>query len=169
MQPTLAGFISWAISNMALPTTAITPTSANSIWFTYAYNVALAIVNKTLCAVGSGIPGDFTIYTLAVYNLAADNLINYAQDLPGGPTYGGDGGTQAALLYFANARRTFKCNDFVSGVVQSTSDEGTSVSMIVQEAAQNFTLMDLQNLKTPWGRRYLAFAQDYGPTIFGSS
>ncbi len=41
--------------------------------------------------------------------------------------------------------------------------------MVVQEAAKNFTLANLQNLKTPWGRTYLGFAQAYGPSIIGLS
>jgi hypothetical protein len=28
---------------------------------------------------------------------------------------------------------------------------------------------NLQNLKTPYGRAYLAFAQDYGPSVWGIS
>lgn len=129
-----------------------------------ALSVALAIVSPSLCVAGylPGVPGtvQISIYVLAVYNLAGDNLINYAPD-PSSPP--GD------LNYFSLLRTSFNTNAFVSGVIQSSGDEGTNNSMVVQEAAKNFTLGDLQNLKTPWGRQYLAFAQMYGPSIVGIS
>lgn len=126
-----------------------------------ALSVALAVVNPALCAAGymPGVAGTVpvSIYTLAVYNLAGDNVINYAPDIAAPPNN----------TYFADLRKSFDTNGFVSGVIQSASDESTSESMVVQEAAKNFTLANLQNLKTPWGRTYLAFAQSYGPSIIG--
>ena len=41
--------------------------------------------------------------------------------------------------------------------------------VIVQEAAKNFTLANLQALKDPYGRQYLALAQSYGPETWGMS
>jgi len=147
MFPTLAGFIAWVRSAMGIPEAALPD---DSDFFVYAFNVALEIVNPALnCA-------SPTIYTLAVYNLAGDNLINWAQDVPG-------------QTYFSDARTTFKCFDFVAGVVLSAGDEGTSDSLVVPEAFKTFTMANLQNLKTPYGRQYLAFAQSYGPTIWGLS
>ena len=90
---------------------------------------------------------------------------NYAQDLPGAATVQG---SDPPLPFFAYARKTWNIFGFVSGVVQSTGDESTNVSLVVQEAAKDFTLSDLQNLKTPYGRRYLSMAQQYG-TIWGIS
>ena len=55
------------------------------------------------------------------------------------------------------------------GVVASTSNEGTSTSLEVIAAAKNFTLGNLQNLETPYGRAYWRSAQDYGPSIVGVS
>ena len=42
-----------------------------------------------------------------------------------------------------------------------------AISLVVQKAAEAFQLSDLQNLKTPWGRTYLGFAQKYGPSVWG--
>jgi hypothetical protein len=131
-----------------------------------AYNVAMAIVNRALQAVSftnpmTGQPS--SVYALAVYNLAGDNLINYAQDIPNAPNVQG---SVPPAPYFINLRQRWNVYGFVSGVIQSASDEGTSTSFVVQEAAENFTLSNLQNLKTPYGRAYLAFAQSYG-TLWG--
>lgn len=153
-------------------TTAQLPDSSPVIGMAFA--VALAIVNPALRIVG--IPsvdatgavlnsGGLSIYALAAYNLAGDNLINYAQDPVGAPLVPGSG--DPGLPFFAWTRKQLNINGFVSGVVSSTSDEGTSMSLVVQEAAKAFTLKDLQNLKTPWGRTYLGFAQSYGPSAWG--
>lgn len=157
MQPTLAGFIAFIRTVMGIDATVLPD---NSPVIPMALSVALAIVNPALCAAGytPGVPGTVpvSIYVLAVYNLAGDNVINYASDV-------------APSTYFAELRTSFNTNAFVSGVIQSAGDEGTNESMVVQEAAKNFTLANLQNLKTPWGRTYLGFAQAYGPTIIGLS
>ena len=93
-------------------------------------------------------------------------MFNYAQDQNGAAIILGSDPPQA---YFAYSRKVWNIYGFVSGVVQSTNDESSGVSMVVQEAAKNFTLGDLQNLKTPYGRKYLSFAQDYGPSAWGLS
>lgn len=123
-----------------------------------AYCVAVALVNLQLAAAA------YTLYRLAVYNLGADNLINYANDVqppaayvPPPPLKNPDG-----LSFFAFYRNLWKIYDFTPGVVQSTGDEGTNTSLVVQKAAENFTLDDLQHLKTPYGRRYLQIAQKVG-------
>lgn len=170
MQPTLAGFLLF-IRNVMGITTAVLPDDSPVIGFVF--SVALAIVNPALaqaCVPQTDLTGaqlnsgGYTIFALAVYNLAGDRLINYAPDVTDAPNVsGGD------LPYFAWARKQFNINGFVSGVIQSSNDESTGQSLVVQKAAENFTLGDLQNLKTPWGRTYLAFAQDYGPNVWGLS
>ena len=131
----------------------------NSVWLTYAYDVAYATVNTQL----STVPGPF--YVLAVYNLGGDNLVNWAQD-DVQPPYPFPTNNPAGLFYFAYLRDQFKINAFVPGVINSSSDEGTSQSMDTLDAYKNFTLSNLQNLKTPWGRTYLGFAQRVG-TLWG--
>ena len=153
MDPTLAGFLSFVRNVMAIPRTAL-PDSAPVIGM--AYNVALTIVNEALQVVGSASPAYPTIYALAVYNLAGDALVNYAQDVTGS-------------TYFADLRKSLNIGGFVSGVINSSSDEGTSQSLVTPEAMQGLTFANLQQMKTPWGRTYLGFAQSYGPTVWGIS
>lgn len=143
--PTLAGFQAFVQNTMGISSGTLDPSSDV---VSTAFQVAQEIVNEQLNNMSA------TIYTLAVYNLAGDNLVNYAQDT-------------APSTYFADLRKSFGMNSFVGGVIQSTGDEGTSESMVVPEAAKEFTLANLQQLKTPWGRQYLAFAQSYGPIVWG--
>ena len=152
MNPTLAGFI-WFIQNVMGITTANLPTTAPVIAF--AYNLAVNTVNISLANVPNNDPTQPTIYATAVYNLAGDMLINFAQDTP-------------PSTFFADMRASFGCNSFVSGVINSTSDEGTSESMTVPEAFTQLTISQLQNLKTPYGRIYLGIAQSYG-SLWGLS
>ncbi len=145
--PTLAGFQTFIVNTMGINNTILPP---DSPVVSMAYNVAIDIVNLQLnCASPD-------IYTLAVYNLAGSNVINYAQDQPGAPIY------QDGLTFFNYLRKIWNIYGFVSGVVQSASDQGTGDSLVVQDAAKDFTLADLQYLKDPYGRQYLAFAQRYG-------
>lgn len=119
-----------------------------------ALNVAVDIVNTDLTFTAD-------IYTLAVYNLATDNVYRFAQDTPSA--------SRTPPLFFEAMREKLGLNNFTAGVVASSGDEGTSVSLLNTEAMKNLTLMDLQNLKTPWGRQYLYFAQMMGPTVIGLS
>jgi hypothetical protein len=160
--PTLAGFLNFIRTGMGIDSTVLPD---NSVWITYAFNVAMAIVNQALGAVGVDPVSGTTIYTLAVYNLAASNLLNFAQDLPGAANVQGSDPPQP---FFAYTRSKWNMTSFVSGVVQSTSDEGTSMSVVVPKALEDLTIANLQQLKDPYGRQYLAFAQDYG-TLWGLS
>ncbi len=143
--PTLAGFQAWVRGTMGVPTSALPD---GSPYFQYAYCVASAVVSRQLCVVP-------LIYQLAVYNLGGSNLVNWAQDV-------------APSTYWADLRTSLKLADFVAGVVQSSSDEGTSVGLTVPEQMQNFTVANLQQLKDPWGRTYLGFAQSVG-SLWGIS
>ena len=147
MEPTLSGFISFIRNVMGINTTVL-PDNSPSI--PLAYQIALDLVNLQLAIASSD------IYTLAVYNLGGDNLINYAQD-------------QTGQTYFTDLRAHFKIYSFVPGVIEETHDESTGQRLLNPEFMKNLTLSDLQNLKTPYGRQYLAFAQMYGPTIWGVS
>lgn len=157
MEPTLAGFTAWVRSAMGI-TTSVLPD--NSVWLTYAFGDAIDIVNKAILQASP------LQYTLAVYNLGGSNLINFAQDLPGAPTIPGSTPPQP---FFAAARTQWNIYGFVAGVVNATSDEGTSMSLTVPESMAKFSLSDLQQLKDPYGRTYLAIAQKYGPSAWGLS
>ena len=92
-------------------------------------------------------------YARAVYNLATDIVFNDAQDV-------------APSTYFADARKTWNINGFVAGVVSNASDNGTGDGLLVPDSLSQLSLSDLQRLKTPWGRAYLAIAQKWGPDLF---
>lgn len=113
--------------------------------------VALDIVNDTLAMVSS------LTYLLAVYNLAADRLINFASDDSIVPDQS----------YFEDLRQKLRISEVSTGVVSSTSNETSSTGLLNPEAMKTLTLQDLQTLKTPYGRTYMGFAQAYGPNIWG--
>ena len=71
MSPSLAGFTTFVQSSMGIPVAALPSTSPD---IAFNYNLALEIVNMNMAAASS------TVYTLAVYNLAGDYLINFASD-----------------------------------------------------------------------------------------
>ena len=138
--PTLAGF-QWFITSIMGINTTVLP--ANDSVISWVYEQALSTVNLYISYAAPN------IYTQAVYNLAGDFLLNFAQDQPG-------------QTYFAGQRQIFHLYDFVAGVVSSTADESTDTGLEVPEQFKNFTIADLQNLKTPYGKTYLGIAQKYG-------
>ena len=73
------------------------------------------------------------------------------------------------MAFFASARSLFKLLQLVAGPVQSTGDQGTNTTLVVPDFFKTLTLEDLDLIKTPWGRRYLAYAQKAGPNVFGVS
>ena len=163
-QPTLAGFVSFIANVMDTnpPTGPANPLilPPTSPVIPISYQIALSIVNPALAAVPNvtqGItPAAPSIYALAVYNLAGSNLINFAQD-------------QSGRTYFRDLRKDLGINAFVPGVVAGSSDQGTATSNLNPEFMRNLTLANLQQLRDPYGRAYLAFAQAAGPTIWGLS
>ena len=144
--PTQAGFLAFLRGTVGLTTTVLPD---NSPYIPQAYELSLLTVNL---AMQGAVP---QIYVLCVYNLGADIIFNIAPD-------------QSGQTFFVDSRAKYNINGFVSGVIQSSSDEGTSESMVVPDSFSNFTLGDLQNLKTPWGRFYIAQAQKYG-SLWGLS
>jgi len=187
-----------------------------------ALQIALDIVNETI---NDAAPD---VYTLAVYNLGTDRLINFAPDqtpalatltwlagtvtattvaplpsnlligtdfitaiagavptgyngnvkatvtgantftyaLPGNPGANTTPGTYLAP-FFQVLRKSWNINTIVTGVVESTNDNGTGMSLAVPEQLKSLTLSDLQRLKTPFGRTYMEIAQTYGQTLWG--
>lgn len=150
-RPTLAGFIAWIRAIMRVDTSLLPD---DSPYIPFALNVSMNTVNIGLCRVPNFNRALPSIYELAVYNLGGDRLANYAPD-------------QSGKTFFADLRASLNLLSFVGGVIQSTSDVSTSESMVVPDAFKNLTIGDLSNLKTPWGAAYLAFAQDYGPSVWG--
>ena len=158
MEPSISGF--WVFVRQIMGIKAdVLPDDAYVV--TFAFNLATMIVNPDLRLVTASFPPATTnnfpsLYALCVYNLAGDRIINLAID-----TNGND--------FFANLRKTFKINDFSAGVVSSTNDEGTGVSLEVLDVFKNLTIAQLEYLSTPWGRAYLGYAQSAGPTLWGIS
>jgi hypothetical protein len=75
---------------------------------------------------------------------------------------------QNNLPYFAYWRAQWGINKFTAGVVESTSDDGTSVSFHVPAFMDDLPMSALSYLKTPFGRAYLDYAQRIGGA-FGMS
>jgi hypothetical protein len=155
--PTLAGYITF-LRNEGFNTTVL-PDS--SYWIGASYNLAMNTVNTQLKAVPNMNSDYPSLYAMAVYYFATDRLVNITPD-------------NSALsppdnTFFATLRSKFKLSSFISGVVQSTQDETTSVTLKVPAWASDLTLLELQLLKTPWGQAYLAIAQEMGPTSWGLS
>jgi hypothetical protein len=138
--PTLAGFQAF-LAGIGVPSIAL-PT--NSPYTAQAFNMALDWVNLDIQTVSPD------LYTTSVYNFATDRLFNIAQDQPG-------------QTFFADQRKTYKITLFQAGVVQASSDEATSQTLAVPDWTETLSLMDLSNLKTPWGQQYLQVAQQTGP------
>lgn len=136
-----AGFLSFIRNVMGITTLQLPD---NSPAITDAYTVSIETVNLYIGSIST------TFYDLAVYNLGGDYLLNWAPDT-------------APSTFFADYRKTNNLNGFVAGVVASSADEGTSNSLLVPDFFKTLSLSDLQELKTPYGRQYLAIAQKFGP------
>jgi hypothetical protein len=144
--PTLAGFTIFVQTKMGI---SVTYVPANSQDLVDAYAYAIEVVYP---GINFAFPN---LFTLAVYNLAGDYLINWASDQPG-------------QTFFKLLREQMGINTFVAGVISGSADESTSESIEVPEAMRRIMLSDVQALKTPYGRQYLAIAQRIGP-LWGMS
>lgn len=177
--PTQANFTTYFLRGvMGIPSSVI-PDDSPAI--TVAFNIALEITNTDLAFAGACFspfgptpPNPAPVYTLAVYNLAGDRLVNFAPDpvppvfYPGSPPYTSDANGNE-IPYMAYLRQQYHLAEFTPGVVTSTSDEGTSGSLLNPEVLKTLSIADLQTIKTPWGRQYLAFSQSYGYGPWGLS
>ena len=158
--PDAAGFLAFVRTQMGITPQQLPDASP---YFAVAFAVALEIVNKAIACASP------LMYKLAVYNLGGSNLLNYAQDpIPIVP-YPPGMNPPSEIGFFAYTRKAYNMLGFVSGVINAAADESTSESMIVPDAFKDLTLANLQQLKDPYGRRYLEIAQDYGPNVWGLS
>jgi hypothetical protein len=144
-QPTLLGYIDFIRNIMAIPDTILPD---DSPYIELSYDIALEIVNMYLYMASPG------IYTIAVYNLAADYLVNIAQDDPTLPP--------PDNTYWTDLRNSMQINSFVPGLINASQDQATSAAIMTPLSLENITLADLQTLKTPWGRTYMGIAQSVG-------
>lgn len=95
------------------------------------------------------------------YTLAVDSPV---QTNPGPATVAAN--AAVTEWYWAKFRQMFNITAFAPGVISSASDLTTSSGLLNQDFFRGLTIGDLQLLKTPYGRNYLAIAQNYG-TIWG--
>ncbi|MDE3023847.1 MAG: hypothetical protein KGI54_18680 [Pseudomonadota bacterium] len=143
--PNLADFITFC-QNQGVTVT-ILPTSSDYYqWsLTYAEDIALYITE---------IPS--ILYVLAVYNLGMHRLVSITPD-------------QAGQTFFTDQRASYKLLSLTPGVIESSADQSTSNSFAVPDGLKNLTLSALDMIKTPWGRYYIGYAQQYGPNVVGVS
>jgi len=148
--PTLDGFVDWVRTVMGIPPLYLPD---GSVYFTYAYNVALATVNLRFKCVPS------PIYTLMVYNLGGANLMAWAQDVPG--VYYKTPPNGDPIGYFAYWRQQYSLNSFTPGFTTAAYDQGTGTSIEIIDSLKNLTPGQIGLTKTPWGLAYLNWASDW--------
>lgn len=108
----------------------------------YAFNRAMGLTIRAPHCGGSD-------YTLAVYNCAGHVQLTITPDQPG-------------RTYFADRCKLYGLDKPSGGLVSGASDNGTSSTLAVPDALQQLTIGDLMFFKSPWGREYLSYAQDFG-------
>ena len=100
------------------------------------------------------------VYTLAVYNCAGHIQLTITPDqVVNGVSY----------TFFQDQRRSQDLLKTVQGVVASTSDQASSSAFATPDGLAQLTIEDLGFMRTVWGREYLAYAQSFGPTVWGLS
>ena len=144
--PNLADFQTFLTTFVQIPTAAL---PANSPYPAFVFPEAQSLVLNAPMAPSQ-------LFCMATYNCATHLLFLIAPDQPG-------------QTYFAAARSNtgFGLVQPSSGIVVSSSDQGTSASLAQPNWAAGLTVDQLSFMKTPWGREYLAYNQKYGPTIWG--
>jgi hypothetical protein len=148
----------YQMSGTALSTQGTSETiSAYNSQIVMTYQIARDLVNTDIACAS---PGQ---YVLAIYNLAADRLFNFAMDIPN-QTYFSDLQGPGSP-----GKPGFNLDSFTPGVLSAAYDNGTGTNVLNPEQMKLFTLQDLQTLKTPYGRIYMSIAQKYGVTIWGLS
>lgn len=155
--PTLAGFQQWVYIAMGIPDTVL---PEGSIWFTYAFDTAVATVNLQI----SCVPGP--LYLQAVYNLGGHYILSWAQDPVPPVPYPTNNPDQ--IPYLAFLRQQWNILGFTPGIVQEASDQGTAAALTLPDQYKDFTIANVSQTKDPWGRRYLEIASSVG-TLWGIS
>ncbi|EBH0378272.1 hypothetical protein FJ773_19630 [Salmonella enterica] len=134
--PELAGFILFIRNTMGVNADAL---ADDDPAVSLSWSMSLDWVNRQIACISP------VLYSQVVYNLAASFLLNFGPEVAFGPV-----------------REKLGINNFTAGVISASSDESTSQTRVVSDALKNLSLADLQQLKDPYGRWYLAIAQQYG-------
>jgi hypothetical protein len=144
--PNVTDLYTFLTTVAGIPTSALPSNSPYIPWaLSYSEEMTLLVLN----AVGQ----DY--YCFAVYCLATSFLINWCPDQMGG-------------TYFQTLRQKWNLTGFVGGTIQSSADQATSESLLSPEFLSGLTLAQLQMLKDPFGRQFLAMSQELG-AIWGIS
>lgn len=149
--PNAADLYTFMTTVAGIPT-AVLP--ANSPYIPWALSYAEEKTLLVLYAIGQ----DY--YCFAVYCLATSFLLNWCPDNPVL--------TPPNNTYFATLRSKWNLTGFVGGTIQSSADESTSESLLAPEFLKSLTPMQLQALRDPYGRQWLAMQADNG-AIWGMS
>jgi hypothetical protein len=144
--PNTTDLYTFLTSIAGVPTAAL---PSNSPYLAWALSYAEEKTLLVLYAIGQ----DY--YCFAVYLLATSFLINWCPD-------------QSGQTFFKDLRASWNLTGFVGGTIQSSADESTSESLLAPEFLKGLTLGQLQALKDPYGRQWLAMQQDLGP-VWGIS
>lgn len=137
--PNVQDFTTFLQTGLAIPESAL---PSDSVWIGYAFNLALALTLRVPTV-------SYHDYVHVVYCCGAHILLTITPDQPG-------------MTYFADAQKSFGLSSPISGVIASSSDQGTSSGTAVPDAMKRLTFQDLQFTQTPWGRTWLGWGQDFG-------
>lgn len=140
--PTVEDFKSFVQNVMGVPTTVF----PNDAQLTMVFSLAKDLVIRDIMAVDAG------LYETCVYNLAASYLLKCAPDNP----------QSAQPRYWADIRKSLGMNATTPGLIQSSSDNGTSQSWMIPDSLKNLSLADLDAMKNPYGQFYLSIMQQFG-------
>ena len=144
--PTFDGF-QWFVTNMMqVPSGSMPDVSMMQI----AYDEAINLAYWPLADIPSQ-PTSPTIYAFAVYNLGCALLLEFAMDDPA-----------TGSTFWDDLRTKLGINSMMVGLITAAHDQGTGEQTYIPDAIKNMTLMDLQLLKSPWGRKYLMIAGEWG-------
>ena len=144
--PNLTDFTTF-VYNQGVPSADL-PTTSDYLQWAFDWGVNITLLP----------PADMPaiLYVLACYNIGMHQLLKIAQDVSG-------------QSFFTQQRAAFSLLGFTAGVIGSSGDQGTADSLVTSEYFKGLTLSALDALKTPWGREYLDYSQQYGSTIIGVS
>jgi hypothetical protein len=147
--PTRQGYVNWIGNVMVVP---IEVLPDDSIYIDLSYEMSLETVHHWINIASP------KMYTQAVYNCAGAYLANIAQDDPN---------AQPPLeppldTYWTDLRNSLGFSSFMPGWINETHDENTGAAIITPNWLEGLTLGDMQMMKTPWGRTYMAIAQSIG-------
>jgi hypothetical protein len=150
--PTFTGF-QWFVSNIMAVHSSSMP---DDTWLQVAYDQAYNLAYWGLQTVPSQ-PTSPSLYAMAVYNLGCALLLEFALDDPN---------ANPPNSFWTDLRTKLGIYSASYGLVNSAADQGTSESMYIPDVINGMTLLDLQLMKSPWGRMFLMISGEWG-TIWG--